>query len=61
MTLPVNRMTMSSWAARWILDLARRGIPIGLRTRSAPESCKARWLWLKNARPDLITRTDNDA
>ena len=29
--------------------------------RRTPESCKAGWLWLKNTRPDLITRTDNDA
>ena len=34
---------------------------IGLRLKHIPESCKAPWLWLKNTRPDLNTRTENDA
>ena len=34
---------------------------IGLRLKRTPESCKARWLWLKNTRSDLNTRKENEA
>ena len=31
------------------------------RMRRSADSCKARWQWLKNTRPDLLTRADNEA
>ena len=34
---------------------------IGQRMRSSADSLKARWQWLKNTRPDLLTRADNEA
>lgn len=34
---------------------------IGQRMRSSADSRKARWQWLKNTRPDLLTRADNEA
>ena len=34
---------------------------IGQRMRRTAGSCKARWQWLKNTRPDLLTRADNNA
>ena len=34
---------------------------IGQRLRRAPESCRARWIWLKQTRPDLNSRTEPEA
>ena len=34
---------------------------IGQHMRRTADSCSARWQWLKNTRPDLLTRADNEA